>query len=118
MSLLFFPVPPAISPATARPVIRRPAGPGPRARPPLASDRSARPGGALRPSPDPAPVGVGGNADTTAGDGYYELDAIVGRTPYTHDFYRLLGDVTGDGGVDNKDLTAIATELTLPAPTG
>ena len=42
----------------------------------------------------------------------------VGSTTYKHDFYRLLGDVTGDGVVDNNDLTAIATELTLSSPTG
>ena len=63
-------------------------------------------------------AGLGGNANTTAGDGYYELDVTVGSTTYKHYFYRLLGDVTGDGVVDNNDLTAIATELTLSSPTG
>ena len=61
---------------------------------------------------------VAGSNNTTATDGYYELDVTVGSTTYKHDFYRLLGDVTGDGVVDNNDLTAIATELTLSAPTG
>ncbi len=63
-------------------------------------------------------AGLGGNASTSAGDGYYELDVTVGGTTYKHFFYRLLGDVTGDGVVDNNDLTAIATELTLFSPTG
>jgi Dockerin type I domain len=63
-------------------------------------------------------AGLGGNANTTAADGYYELDVIEGGTTYKHFFYRLLGDVTGDGVVDNNDLNAIATELTLSAPTG
>ena len=57
---------------------------------------------------------VGGN-NTTAADGYYELDVTVGSTTYKHDFYRLLGDVTGDRVVDNHDLTAIATAL-APTP--
>ena len=63
-------------------------------------------------------AGLGGNANTTAGDGYYELDVTVGATTYEHHFYRLLGDVTGDGVVDNNDLTAIATELAQSSPTG
>ncbi len=63
-------------------------------------------------------AGLGGNANTTAGDGYYELEVTVGSTTYQHEFYRLLGDVTGDGLVDNNDLAAIATELTLSSPPG
>ena len=35
-----------------------------------------------------------------------------------HHFYRLLGDVTGDGMVDNNDLNAIAAEINLSTPTG
>ncbi len=31
---------------------------------------------------------------------------------------RLLGDVTGDGVVDGRDLSAIAAEMTLSSPTG
>jgi hypothetical protein len=62
---------------------------------------------------------LGGGASTTAADGYYELNVLLpdGQTA-VHHFYRLLGDVTGDGVVDNNDLTAIATELALAAPTG
>jgi hypothetical protein len=63
-------------------------------------------------------AGLGGNANTTAGDGYYELDVTVGTATFEHHFYRLLGDVTGDGLVNNNDLTAIASELALSAPTG
>ena len=62
--------------------------------------------------------GIGGNANTTAGDGYYELDVTFGSMTYEHHFDRLLGDVTGDGAVDNNDLTAIASELALSSPTG
>ncbi len=62
--------------------------------------------------------GVGGNANTTGGDGYYELDVTVGTTTFEHHFYRLLGDVTGDGVVNNSDLTDIASELALSSPTG
>ena len=35
-----------------------------------------------------------------------------------HHFYRLLGDVTGDGTVDNNDLNEIAAEINLSNPTG
>lgn len=63
-------------------------------------------------------AGVGGNANTTAGDGYYELDVTVGGTTSQHHFDRLLGDVNGDGVVNNTDLTDIAEELALSSPTG
>jgi Dockerin type I domain len=63
-------------------------------------------------------AGLGGNASTTTADGYYELDVTVGTTTYKHFFYRLLGDVNGDGVVDNNDLTDIATELAQSSPTG
>ena len=63
-------------------------------------------------------AGLGGNANTTAGDGYYELDVTAGGATYKHFFYRLFGDVTGDGVVDNNDLNDIAAELTLSSPTG
>ena len=59
-------------------------------------------------------AGLGGKANTTAGDGYYELDVTAGGTTYKHFFYRLLGDVNGDGVVDGSDLSAIATELSPP----
>ena len=53
--------------------------------------------------------GIGGNPNTTAADGYYELDVVLpdGQTAIDH-FYRLLGDVNGDGIVDQYDLNEIA----------
>ncbi len=63
-------------------------------------------------------AGLGGNPNTASANGYYELDVTLGGTTYRHYFYRLLGDVTGDGVVDNNDLAAIATELTLSSPAG
>ncbi len=55
------------------------------------------------------PGGIGGNSSTTAADGYYELDVVLpdGQTAIHH-FYRLLGDVNGDGTVDQNDLNAVA----------
>jgi hypothetical protein len=63
--------------------------------------------------------GIGGNSKTTAADGYYELDIVLpnGQTS-VHHFYRLLGDVTGDGVVDNNDLNEIAADINLSAPSG
>ena len=56
--------------------------------------------------------GIGGNPSTTAADGYYALAFTpTGSQPgvaATHHFYRLLGDVNGDGTVDQNDLNAIA----------
>src|SRR5262249_13177297 len=48
--------------------------------------------------------GIGGRPSTTAADGYYELDVVLpdGQTA-VHHFDRLLGDVNGDGVVDNGD---------------
>jgi RHS repeat-associated protein len=55
--------------------------------------------------------GIGGNPGSTAADGYYALSFTPqsgqGRAA-THHFYRLLGDVNGDGTVDQNDLTEIA----------
>ncbi len=55
--------------------------------------------------------GIGGNSGTTDADGYY----VLSFTPpsgqgfsATHAFYRLLGDVNGDGVVDQNDLNEIA----------
>jgi hypothetical protein len=63
--------------------------------------------------------GIGGNPNTTAADGYYELDIkLPNGTTAVHHFYRLLGDVTGDGVVDNNDLNAIAAEINLSNLTG
>jgi hypothetical protein len=63
--------------------------------------------------------GLGGSPNTTTADGYYELDiTLPSGTTDVHHFYRLLGDVTGDGTVDNNDLNEIATEISLSNPTG
>jgi len=63
--------------------------------------------------------GIGGNPNTTAADGYYELDIMLPNgTTAVHHFYRLLGDVTGDGVVDNNDLNEIATEINLSSLPG
>ncbi|HEV3311560.1 MAG TPA: dockerin type I domain-containing protein, partial [Chloroflexota bacterium] len=63
--------------------------------------------------------GIGGNPNTTAVDGYYEVDITVpnGQTA-VHHFYRLLGDVTGDGMVDQNDLNNIAASIGESAQTG
>jgi hypothetical protein len=55
--------------------------------------------------------GIEGDAGTNGADGYYALSFTppTGRgIGSTHDFYRLLGDVNGDGSVDANDLAAIA----------
>jgi hypothetical protein len=56
--------------------------------------------------------GIGGNPNTTAADGYYEVDIKLpnGQTA-VHHFYRLLGDVNGDGIVDENDLNEIAASI-------
>jgi len=56
--------------------------------------------------------GIGGNPNTTATDGYYEVDIKLpsGQTS-VHHFYRLLGDVAGDGIVDENDLNEIAASI-------
>ncbi len=64
-------------------------------------------------------AGIGGNASTTAADGYYEVDIKLpdGQTA-VHHFYRLLGDVTGDGVVDSNDLNTIAVAIGDSSPIG
>ncbi len=63
--------------------------------------------------------GLGGSPTTTAADGYYELDIkLPSGATGVHNFFRLLGDVTGDGTVDNNDLNEIAAEINLSNPTG
>jgi hypothetical protein len=63
--------------------------------------------------------GLGGGPTTTAADGYYELDVkLPSNSIDVHHFYRLLGDVTGDGTVDENDLNEIAAEINLSNPTG
>ena len=63
--------------------------------------------------------GIGGNPSTTAADGYYEVDIHLpdGQTA-VHHFYRLLGDVNGDGTVDENDLNAIAADIGQSSPLG
>ncbi|MFI5455749.1 MAG: dockerin type I repeat-containing protein [Isosphaerales bacterium] len=64
-------------------------------------------------------AGIGGNANTTAADGYYELDIMPPNGPTAvHHFDRLLGDVTGDGVVDSNDLNAIAAAIGQSSPAG
>ncbi len=63
--------------------------------------------------------GLGGNPSSTAADGYYEIDIeLPSGAIAVHNFYRLLGDVTGDGTVDENDLNEIAAEINLSNPTG
>ena len=63
--------------------------------------------------------GLGGNPNTTSADGYYEVDIKLpsGQTA-VHHFYRLLGDITGDGVVDSNDLNGIAASIGQSTPTG
>ncbi len=58
------------------------------------------------------PGGIGNSPTTTAADGYYEVDIKLpdGQTA-VHHFDRLLGDVAGDGIVDQNDLNAIAASI-------
>ncbi|MFI5455769.1 MAG: Ig-like domain repeat protein, partial [Isosphaerales bacterium] len=63
--------------------------------------------------------GIGGNPNTTAADGYYEVDIKLpsGQTA-VHHFYRLLGDVNGDEIVDQNDLNEIAASINETSPAG
>ena len=63
--------------------------------------------------------GIGGNRNTNAGDGYYELAVDMdgnGSFETKKSFYRLLGDVNGDKKVDSTDrnLTLSAFGTTNP----
>lgn len=54
--------------------------------------------------------GLGGNRNSSAGDGYYELELDLdgdGSLETQLGFYRLLGDVDGDGDADNADLAIV-----------
>ena len=63
--------------------------------------------------------GLGGSPNTTTADGYYELDIkLPGGAVAVHHFYRMLGDVTGDGLVDSNDLNEIAAEINLSNAAG
>ena len=57
--------------------------------------------------------GVTGAPTTTAGDGYYTIgvDTQGNGTFSDKTFFRLLGDVTGDGQVNINDLTLITSEM-------
>ena len=63
--------------------------------------------------------GLGGDPRSTAADGYYEVDIHLpsGQTA-VHHFYRLLGDVDGDGIVDESDLNEIAANIGETSPQG
>jgi len=58
--------------------------------------------------------GIGGNRNSNAGDGYYELavdmdgDGVFESKKY---FHRLLGDVNGDGVVSSIDKTQVLSAL-------
>jgi hypothetical protein len=58
--------------------------------------------------------GIGGNRNSTVGDGYYSLDFDLdgnGTFETTRSFYRLLGDVNGDRFVNDLDFSAILSAL-------
>ena len=55
-------------------------------------------------------TGIGGNRSSNVGDGYYELELDFdgdGTFDTLKRFYRLLGDVTGNGIVDATDVSAV-----------
>jgi hypothetical protein len=54
-------------------------------------------------------LGLGGNPNTTAGDGYYEIDVDGSSQPYFFD--RILGDVNGDGVVSQADVKLVNSSL-------
>jgi hypothetical protein len=63
--------------------------------------------------------GIGGNPNTTTADGYYAVDIkLPNNQTSVHHFDRLLGDVNGDGIVDQNDLNEIAAEINEMSPTG
>ncbi len=56
--------------------------------------------------------GVGGNRNSTVGDGYYRLGIDMdgnGSYESTRSFYRLLGDVNGDRKVDATDSSLVTS---------
>ena len=66
--------------------------------------------------------GTGVNTAThSIGDGEYQLilSGLPGLTNNTYDFYRLLGDIDGSGGVDSGDLLTLnGTFLRSPTDPG
>ena len=67
-------------------------------------------------------AGTGVNTAThSIGDGEYQLvlSGLPGLTNNTYDFYRLLGDIDGSGGVDSGDLLTLnGTFLRSPSDPG
>ena len=63
--------------------------------------------------------GLGGNRNTSDGDGYYEIAMDLdsnGTFETKKYFYRLLGDVNGDRKVDSADATLIGAALGTANP--
>jgi hypothetical protein len=63
---------------------------------------------------DFGPGGLGGNPNSAAADGYYVLEADLngdGQLEADWRFHRLLGDVTGDGAVDDADLAQVQAAI-------
>jgi hypothetical protein len=58
---------------------------------------------------DFGPQGLGGNPNSTAGDGYYKLTVDGDSTSFY--FERLLGDVNGDGVVNKADIAIIKKSM-------
>lgn len=63
--------------------------------------------------------GILGTPSTTAADGYYKVViSLPGQSPVTHFFDRILGDVNGDGIVDQNDLNEIAASINQTSQLG
>ncbi len=63
--------------------------------------------------------GLGGNRNTTVGDGYYRLELDLdgdGSFETVRRFYRLLGDVNGDGAVTQADIDLITAAFGYVGP--
>ena len=63
--------------------------------------------------------GIGGNRNTNAGDGYYEIGIDLnndGLVDQTRNFFRLLGDVNGDGVVNALDRMLVQAAMGTTNP--
>ena len=63
--------------------------------------------------------GIGGNRNTNAGDGYYELGIDLdgnGSFESKKYFHRLLGDVNGDGIVSSTDKSQVLSASGSASP--
>jgi hypothetical protein len=63
--------------------------------------------------------GLGGNRNSTAGDGYYEIGVDMdgnGSYESKKNFYRLLGDVNGDRKVDSADSILVTSAFGTTNP--